>query len=668
MKKGPIAGRSIAAVTAALLLVVSLGAPSGAYPRPGETTRIYDHEDVSSTGVLFEDPLVCGKQHMVDISDDGRFTAFASQARNLPHNSPQPQRCDVFVFDRISGDIRPVGTTGVTGEPVVATKAGNPSLSATGRFVAFESNAANLVAGKTNACLRPESGGLVPAPCMDIYVFDARTRDVERVSLELDGSERPGDSYHPTISLDGRYVVYESATTVFMFDRRTRKTKLVSVTPEDEATFGIQPHLGQDGRWVAFFGDSTNLSQQDAAECGGQSGDTFLLLRDMKEERTEVISRTSDGACAPALANVGIGGRLMSADARVFTFTGAGAENSNNRAWVPNDSNLRADIIVRDRRSERTQRVSVSSAGQEARQGWSYRTSISPDGRWVVFDSGSDDLSEGAEPSESLTVPIAGQDMDVYVHDLNTGATEWISVRPSGQESSGCTNPEQTNAAAGAISRGGRYAAFWNCSDDLVPGNEFRGWDLFLRNRGDALGAFHFGGSPSSHTDPAGDICIDAVCLPPGAAVTSSDDVDDLDELLTQKGANLYGASLAYRPDLGDLFAVIELEHMPRVIPGASPVFYGLRFKVEEKNYEVRATSLMGGTFGLFDCTDSPVCRKVADLRGGYGTTGERVVFSLPLDAIGLETVGRLKDVEAFSSIGSYLTGMAKVLDRVRLR
>jgi hypothetical protein len=93
-----------------------------------------------------------------------------------------------------------------------------------------------------------------------------------------------------------------------------------------------------------------------------------------------------------------------------------------------------------------------------------------------------------------------------------------------------------------------------------------------------------------------------------------------------------------------------------------------VRLKVEDHSYEVRARSLLGGTFGLFDCTDSPICTKVADLRGGYGTTGERVVFSLPLDLIGLEGGGTLSDVEAYSALGSYLTGPTKVLDTVRIR
>lgn len=144
--------------------------------------------------------------------------------------------------------------------------------------------------------------------------------------------------------------------------------------------------------------------------------------------------------------------------------------------------------------------------------------------------------------------------------------------------------------------------------------------------------------------------------------------MDDVHAALTNQGANLYGASLAYRP-MPTCSRRFELEYMPTVLPGISPIFYGLRVEVEGKSYQVRATSTLGRTFGLFDCTGSrPVCSKVATLRGGYGTTGMRVVFSLPLDEIGLQEGGKLKDVEAYSALGSYLSGASKILDSVRIK
>jgi len=84
----------------------------------------------------------------------------------------------------------------------------------------------------------------------------------------------------------------------------------------------------------------------------------------------------------------------------------------------------------------------------------------------------------------------------------------------------------------------------------------------------------------------------------------------------------------------------------------------------------MRAASLFDGTFGLFDCTDSGLCTKVADLCGGYGTSGMRVVLSLPLREIGPEN-GRLSDSMAFSGLGVYdqqlQIQVRQILDRVTL-
>ena len=132
-------------------------------------------------------------------------------------------------------------------------------------------------------------------------------------------------------------------------------------------------------------------------------------------------------------------------------------------------------------------------------------------------------------------------------------------------------------------------------------------------------------------------------------------------------GAKLFGAAVVLRPDRGDLYATIDLQHMPRVTRDAAPFVYGLRFESEGREYEVRATSLRKGTFGLFDCTDLlPTCSKTATLQGGYGTTGERIVVSIPLDAVGSPT-GMVEHAEAFSALGGLDAGAVNVVDRVQL-
>ena len=72
-----------------------------------------------------------------------------------------------------------------------------PSNSSDGRYVAFESNATNLVADDNNGST-------------DVFVHDLQTRTTTRVSVDLAGVEDTGDSNNPSISADGSSVTFES--------------------------------------------------------------------------------------------------------------------------------------------------------------------------------------------------------------------------------------------------------------------------------------------------------------------------------------------------------------------------------------------------------------------------------------------------------------------------
>src|SRR5207253_2699258 len=135
-----------------------------------------------------------------------------------------------------------------------------PTLSADGRFVAFGSDATNLVPGDTNGV-------------SDAFVHDRMTGTTERVSVSSARAEANGTSYAPAISADGRFVAFSSDATnlvgrdtngaadVFIHDRMTGTTKRVSVSStgaqaNDDSVSGFAPTISADGRFVAFSSDS----------------------------------------------------------------------------------------------------------------------------------------------------------------------------------------------------------------------------------------------------------------------------------------------------------------------------------------------------------------------------------------------------------------------------
>src|SRR5262249_22544698 len=135
-----------------------------------------------------------------------------------------------------------------------------PTISADGRYVAFYSDASNLVSGDTNGA-------------RDVFVRDLQTGETTRVSVSSSGAEADGDSFAPALSADGRYVAFASAATnlvagdtndandVFVRDRQTNTTTRVSVGHEGSQANGgsDQPSLSGDGRLVAFTSTASNV-------------------------------------------------------------------------------------------------------------------------------------------------------------------------------------------------------------------------------------------------------------------------------------------------------------------------------------------------------------------------------------------------------------------------
>jgi uncharacterized repeat protein (TIGR01451 family) len=344
------------------------------------------------------------------ISANGRFVAFASTASNLVLSDTN-YTYDVFVRDRVLNQTTRVSlsSSGVQG----IRRSANPAISADGRFVAFDSIAENLVPGDVNAT-------------SDIFVRDRLTNQTSRLSVNDTGEEGNQSSQYPSISADGRYVVFESdasnlvpddtndLTDVFIRDRLTNQTRRLSINNSGTQgdSFSYFPSISANGRFVAFHSYAGNLVPGDSNVTGFAFGTGDVFVRDRVTNTTTRVSVSSSGTQGNNHSDFA----SISADGRFVAF------NSIASNLVPNDTNGHLDTFVRDRATNQTSRISLSNSGLQGNHNSTF-SKINADGRFVAFESVASNLVAGD----------TGLTDDIFVRDrlLNPTATADLTVTQS---------------------------------------------------------------------------------------------------------------------------------------------------------------------------------------------------------------------------------------------
>jgi Tol biopolymer transport system component len=400
------------------------------------------------------------------ISADGRFVAFQSGADNLS-TGDNNGFTNVFVRDLQAGTTTLASVT-FDNAAGANDHAARPSISADGRYVAFDSGADNLSTGDNNSFV-------------NVFVRDLQAGTTTLASVTFDNQAGANDgSIAPSISADGRFVAFQSNAdnlspddddgfqNVFVRDTRAPgTTTLVSRAPGPAGAgandSSSSPSISADGRYVAFDSGADNLST------GDNNGFTNVFVRDLAGATT-LASVTFDNSAG---ANGPSGGPSISADGRFVAFSSE-ADNLS-----PDDDNGVVNIFVRDLVAETTTLVSRApgSAGAAA-SGSSVGPAISADGRFVAFPSEADNLSE--------------DDIDifenVFVRDLVAETTTLVSRAPG---PTGAAASE--SSLVSAISADGRFVAFQSDADNLSPEDENAFENIFAR---DVLGPVQGSSSP----------------------------------------------------------------------------------------------------------------------------------------------------------------------------
>jgi Tol biopolymer transport system component len=363
------------------------------------------------------------------------------------------------------------------------------AISSDGRYVAFATHANNLVPQGINGVVQ-------------IVLRDRNTGAMELVSVNSAGEHGNRPSVEPSISADGRYVVFKSESTnlgvanpqnypnVYLRDRVLRTTTwiaqgyepklsangrfiafnafaaaggllvidLVTGTAEEAAVppagtgpFGARSHpsISADGRFVAFLACPAGV--RDGFYC------RRVFVRDRQTQQTEAISVDLTGAVRGDNASPHV-----SDDGRFVVFMSSAGN------LVPGDTIQTSAVFLRDRRAGVTERVSVSNSGVPFATR-SYHPRISGDGRHIAFVTYTTNLSA------SRPDPHA----QVVVRDRITKTNEVASVNNAGEVG----NEGGPGYYGVAISGNGRFVAFASPATNLVPNDTNEAWDVFVRDR-----------------------------------------------------------------------------------------------------------------------------------------------------------------------------------------
>ncbi|WP_344534216.1 hypothetical protein [Streptomyces albiaxialis] len=371
-----------------------------------------------------------GSSGRASLSADGRYAAFTSRAANLVAGDTNGV-ADVFVRDLKTGKTQRV-SLGAGGAQADGAS-DDAAISADGRHVAFSSEAGNLDGDATGS---------------HVYVRDLRTGTTERIKDDV-GSPGFDRSGSPALSADGRTVAFQVWKSevqpggddgrIYALDRDSGKLTRVSQAPsgENDVHAGMRPSVSANGAKVAYQWAETQRT--------GRPDWSDLYVFDLRDGKRVQADVTRTGATADAHAE----GPRISADGRSVTY------HSPATNVVPGDTNGTQNVFVRDLAKGATKMISAEN------KDWAvYGGTLSRDNSKLLFTAGA---------------PGGDSESHAYLRDLRTGATKLVSAATDGK-------PTKYSATAGDVDRTGATVTFTSASDDLVPGDTYDTTHAYARH------------------------------------------------------------------------------------------------------------------------------------------------------------------------------------------
>ncbi len=361
------------------------------------------------------------------ISADGLFVTFQSEANNLVPNDTngdidRSAGKDIFVYDRDNDTIERISLTDSGGESNQASEAA--SISGDGRYVAFASGANNLVSGYANGEV-------------NVYIHDREETvaadAIKGISVPFGNYTANLNSLNPAMSDDGNYVAFEFSVDksvgstpgyqyrdIYLYNRVTQGVKRITGTEiglDADQTQSAAPSISADGRYVVFQSNLENLDFYDT----NSAGDVFIY------DRTDgSIRRVSSNGSEGGENNKESTNPSISGDGRYVAFE---SQASN---LVESDTNGSTDVFLKDLHTGAMTLVSTNEAGEQGDSD-SFRPSVSFDGRCVAFHSNATNLrSNDTNGKSDLFVAYTEKLDPSSVADLVSLASNLGAVRTGG--------------------------------------------------------------------------------------------------------------------------------------------------------------------------------------------------------------------------------------------
>ncbi|MEA2602458.1 MAG: hypothetical protein QOF89_3450 [Acidobacteriota bacterium] len=434
---------------------------------PGSTLQLQARETGVTSLVSSPENSPGGSYNTFSLNADGRFVAFI---RGLPQIGTFGE--ELAVYDRVSGTVTASHSLSASPDNY---RAGAPTLSADGHFVAFTSSAPDLMTGQTDA-----------NHTFDVFLFDRTSGKTTLVSstsasLFITGN---GSSLAPVLSADGSRIAFFSTATdlqnlkdlnegldLVVYDVATKSNTVItlrapslpSLSPAADSGAGS---LSADGRFVAFVSRSSHLVAGQVDTNG--TSDVFLYDRSTK---TTVLVSRAPSSTATAAHGESIG-PVVNADGRFVAFVSTAGD------LVPGGNpGGQGNLFLFDRVAGTVSLVARTALPLNSNAPFSvFPERMSPDGRWLAFVSSAAGLVPGQQ--DPPPAPDGSRDSNVFLWDRVTGLLTLVS-----HASTGPTVTATGFSSNPVLSADSRYLAFNSTATDLIPGQAGDPGNLFLYDR-----------------------------------------------------------------------------------------------------------------------------------------------------------------------------------------